>query len=987
MTEFYTRIYWYNKSNNLTTPLGKTNLNKMDSAIKTLDGRTVELYTETVRLNTAKADKSQLNGMVTNWQVDNKTGIVTLTKYDGTKISINTALNQLAVNFEYNSATQQLIITQTDGTKKIVDMSALITQYEFLDSDTITFEVQSDGKIKAIVRGGSIKEEHLDPDYLAEIKVEIAKAQGYAKDAQDSADNAAYDAKLSQSYAVGKSGIREGEDTDNSKAYYELIKKIYENAATITSYKVEYQASGNGTTIPDGTWEEQIPEVGKGQYLWTRTTISLSNGENLIAYNVSYFGTDGSGNGGQNFLADNEERPIVTDIDEPLAVWEQLPLLGVKGNAEKNYRDEQYINLTIDDIGLTAEDIEKALGFMPGQGGGGEADTSKEALSVVNAYGDTAGNMNTDFSLSEYTNKLTYTVVNYQGHNVQLLNLGFPTGGEGRTHRLGVQLMIDHYSDEIKLRAQESNKTYNAWCTFLNDANYSNIVRTLNYQLQPKQGIYVSKQAGINGTAGYVNFATVKILGTYANHPCVFLLSGRGRAIPIIISVCYSSANSTTPALNSFIQLGDTSYNAYIYNKGNGVWDLYAPKNEGWGQIDILNEYYDNDYFQVTHPNRLESTMSTSWIAATIGGVVGFANAVRDAGNNTTSTLAYSKAAMDYGEYTWLAGWNGYELRAVHKGQFMGEKSAYGYWGLAPGGADNVWCRTTSQGIIPYQQGNAGSGHCNLGTETWYFSKSYIDRMHGFELRNPKVGNAGSGNNRGSIIKFSSANNIYFGMYYPHDNSVTAWIELIMDFTQRSLSPIDNSLLLGTSSRRWQQVYAVNASISTSDRREKKEISYIGQGSEYVDTYMPKEQFVQFMTGLHACIFKRINGESGRPHHGFIAQDVEELMNRAGITDHAAFIKSPKTRQVEVEKEVTKDDGTTETVKITEEEVIPDEFIYGMRYEELISDNIYFTQICYEENQMLKAKVAEQQETIDKQHEVINSLLERMARLEALVLD
>lgn len=226
MTEFYTRIYWYNKSDNLTTPLGKTNLNKMDSAIKTLDGRTVELYTEVVRINTAKADKSQLNGMVTNWQVDNKTGIVTLTKYDGTKISINTALNQLAVNFEYNSATQQLIITQTDGTKKIVDMSALITQYEFLNSDTITFEVQSDGKIKAIVKEGSIEEKHLRPDYLADIKIETTKAQGYAKDAKDSADNAAYDAKLSQSYAVGGTGTRENEDTDNSKYYKEQAEKL-----------------------------------------------------------------------------------------------------------------------------------------------------------------------------------------------------------------------------------------------------------------------------------------------------------------------------------------------------------------------------------------------------------------------------------------------------------------------------------------------------------------------------------------------------------------------------------------------------------------------------------------------------------------------------------------------------------------------------------------------------------------------------------------
>ena len=202
----------------------------MDSAIKTLDGRTVELYTEVVRINTAKADKSQLNGMVTNWQVDNKTGIVTLTKYDGTKISINTALNQLAVNFEYNSATQQLIITQTDGTKKIVDMSALITQYEFLNSDTVAFAVQPDGKVKADVIDGSITKEKLDPDVLALITTSEGTIEEYLQQMQQYVEDSVYNAKLSQSYAIGLSGIRDMEDTDNSK-YYKEQSENFSNSA------------------------------------------------------------------------------------------------------------------------------------------------------------------------------------------------------------------------------------------------------------------------------------------------------------------------------------------------------------------------------------------------------------------------------------------------------------------------------------------------------------------------------------------------------------------------------------------------------------------------------------------------------------------------------------------------------------------------------------------------------------------------------------
>lgn len=45
-------------------------------------------------------------------------------------------------------------------------------------------------------------------------------------------------------------------------------------------------------------------------------------------------------------------------------------------------------------------------------------------------------------------------------------------------------------------------------------------------------------------------------------------------------------------------------------------------------------------------------------------------NSVNDIGTNKPTTFAYSKDGMNYGDYTWLAGWNGYELRAVNKGQF-----------------------------------------------------------------------------------------------------------------------------------------------------------------------------------------------------------------------------------------------------------------------------------------------------------------------------
>lgn len=43
---------------------------------------------------------------------------------------------------------------------------------------------------------------------------------------------------------------------------------------------------------------------------------------------------------------------------------------------------------------------------------------------------------------------------------------------------------------------------------------------------------------------------------------------------------------------------------------------------------------------------------------------------VLDVNGSSAITFAYSKAGLGYGDYTWLAGWNGCELRAISKSQF-----------------------------------------------------------------------------------------------------------------------------------------------------------------------------------------------------------------------------------------------------------------------------------------------------------------------------
>lgn len=238
----YTRINWLNKSESLTTPLGKTNLNKMDKAIDTIDNEVVSISATAESLDTTKADKDQLNNMITDIAVNDKNGVISITKYNGTVLNIDTAMEKIAVNFEYNAQTQQLILTLENGEKQYIDMSALITQYEFKGTDTIAFSIDSDGKVNASIKSGSITKAMLSSEVMSAIKLSENNAAASAQAAAQSATNADIDAKLSQSYSVGKSGIRDGEDTDNAKYYSEQAKKFAKEAEDIVGSNFITQA-------------------------------------------------------------------------------------------------------------------------------------------------------------------------------------------------------------------------------------------------------------------------------------------------------------------------------------------------------------------------------------------------------------------------------------------------------------------------------------------------------------------------------------------------------------------------------------------------------------------------------------------------------------------------------------------------------------------------------------------------------------------------
>lgn len=65
-------------------------------------------------------------------------------------------------------------------------------------------------------------------------------------------------------------------------------------SVTVSSTSVTYQIGTSGTTKPTGTWSPTVPNVPNGQFLWTKTVVTYSDGKSTEAYSVSYKGTNGT---------------------------------------------------------------------------------------------------------------------------------------------------------------------------------------------------------------------------------------------------------------------------------------------------------------------------------------------------------------------------------------------------------------------------------------------------------------------------------------------------------------------------------------------------------------------------------------------------------------------------------------------------------------------------------------------------------------------
>lgn len=203
------------------------------------------------------------NDLVADFDINLTTGVITVTKKDGTAETFDTAIEKVPAKFEIveNNGTYALKITNVDGTSTLADITNFMNVYNFNNSDYITFEVVGEGTEKTVT--ANIKANSIGLDKLS-LSV-VSTLEGYMTSARDSASAA----KTSETNArASELNALEAKNTSITKA--QEASTSASNAKT-SEINAEYwakkaEASGGGSvalnykiTIPTAGWSAESP--------------------------------------------------------------------------------------------------------------------------------------------------------------------------------------------------------------------------------------------------------------------------------------------------------------------------------------------------------------------------------------------------------------------------------------------------------------------------------------------------------------------------------------------------------------------------------------------------------------------------------------------------------------------------------------------------------------------------------------------------------
>lgn len=594
----------------------------------------------------------------------------------------------------------------------------------------------------------------------------------------------------------------------------------------VKSTSVAYQVSTSGTTVPTGTWSGSVPSASAGQYLWTRTIITYTDNTTSTIYSVGRMGTNGANgtNGKSIGSVVNYYLATASSSGVTTATSGWTTAVQSVSAAKKylwNYEVVKYTDGTV---------------------------ASTTAPCIIGSYGDrgSKGDKGDTGAKGDKGDKGATGPQGPQGPQGVKGDKG-PQGDKGATGATGPQ-------GPQGAAGKDANQ----------------VVHTVNG----------------NGESNlYVEFATIKITGSYANHPTTFKLGGRGFETTDV-QFSFISTNNADPGLDFLRSSG--GWSLWIYKKTTSTWGLITRLSEPYGQLRVFN------YAQGSGPYTV--TWTSTKLASLPSGSIN-ANPLQAAKTATNFMQFTDGTGLEVGNKT-SGSWSGYRTKISASAFEILNRAGttLAYYGdkliqLGKNAKDAVieLCGGVGKILVETKSGNAAlsiqseyvdikgvhesvletsssSGSCIAGAvDDSFVVNTYSDANNraNFDIGNGSIILESKKKGYQAEIEFYGcgwSGGVYTGAFAP----TKAYSEKIM---------------LGDSGRVWERLIVKNSPQVTSDRRAKTNIFPLGE-SKINKTDIHSELFDR----LKPVQYRMIDGD-GRICYGFVAQDVVEAMRELGIRE------------------------------------------------------------------------------------------------------
>lgn len=119
-------------------------------------------------------------------------------------------------------------------------------------------------------------------------------------------------------------------------------------------------------------------------------------------------------------------------------------------------------------------------------------------------------------------------------------------------------------------------------------------------------------KGGDGGVEGYVAFAQLKVIDTYADRPIVFELAVRSKSMPSYVCVKFVNINGFDPDIEYLTYWG-AGLGLFAQKIDTSTWVLYHQKNGSWGDITVTQTLNpETSRIQITYPGTFVTTRPTA---------------------------------------------------------------------------------------------------------------------------------------------------------------------------------------------------------------------------------------------------------------------------------------------------------------------------------------------------------------------------------------